>query len=161
MDMQVKHFDAATPVETAIGEAIRTILAILPENTEMLFYRDEDTAATLELTHPDGRVEIAIATPTTGDFIIEPAEPAGATITTWRQVDIEAPELLTDVLLWQVLPNFSVEEGNTLMRIGFRHPDGRYIDSYASTLTGDDEVLQGITHWAPFPNGPLMATEAP
>lgn len=161
MDMQVKHFDEITPAESAIGKAIRTILAILPENTEMLFYRDEDTAATLELTHPDGRVEIAIATPTIGNFIIEPAVPAGATITTWRQVDIEAPEPLTDVLLWQLLLDFSAEEGNTLMRIGYRHPDGRYIDSYSSTITGDDEVLQGITHWAPFPAGPLLVPEAP
>ena len=156
MDMQVEHL--ATPAETAIGLAIHTILATLPENTEMLFYRDDDAPATLELTHPDGRVEIAVATPTTDDLLIEPAAPA-VTATTWRQLDVDPPEPLTDVLLWQVLAGFSPEEGNTLNRIGYRNNAGQYMDSYASAIDGGDEVLNGVTHWAPLPAGPLFAGE--
>lgn len=159
MDMQVKHFAEITPAESAIGLAIRTLLAVLPENTEMLFYRDDDAPATLELQHPDGRVEIAVATPTTGDFIIEPAMPA-VTAATWRQVDVDPPDLLTDVLLWQVLPGLDPQD-NTVIRIGFRRTDGSYIDSYSSTITGDDEVLDGITHWAPLPAGPIAVPEVP
>lgn len=161
MDMQTQPLAAeTTPAEAAIGAAIRTILAMLPENTEMLFYREDDAPATLELQHPDGRIEIAVATPSTGDHLNAPAAPSD-TLAAWRQIDVDPPEPLIDVLLWQVLERFSPEESNTLIRVGYRNKDGIYLDSYASTIDGVDEVLAGVTHWAPLPAGPLCLGVAP
>lgn len=147
-------------LEAAVAQAIRTLLAALPENTEMLFYRDDDAPAGLELQYPDGHVESFVATPATGDFRVG-VEPARPTPTPWRRIDAEPPEPLIDVLLWQVLEGFTAEEGNTLTRIGYRNKEGVYLDSYASAYDGGDEVLDGVTHWAPLLTGPSLAGDAP
>lgn len=162
MDMQATHVESASDarLEAAIGLAIRTLLSTLPENMEMLFYREDDAPAVLEMQYPDGRVEIATATDLTGRFLIEPATPSDSLVS-WRQIDVDPPEPLTDVLLWQVLEDFTPEEGNTLHRIGYLNKDGVYMDSYASAIDGADEVLDGVTHWAPLPAGPLFAGVAP
>lgn len=162
MDMQIQEIQAlpANFQEEGVALAIRVILATLPANMELLFYRDDTEPAVREVQYPDGRVEIARATATTGAGILEPAYPAPPTVATWRQVDIERPEILADVLLLQELRGFD-DEDKHLIRIGFLSKDGRWIDSYSSTLTGDDEVLERITHWAPLPAVPLVAAVAP
>lgn len=156
MDMQVPAIPGLDDMATHID----AMLAMVPANMELLFYRDDDEPAVMEATYPDGRVEVTLAKdrPASGPLeVTYPHHINPPTLATWRQIEVEPPEERIDVLLWQVLAGFTEEEGNTLIRIGYLNKAGQYIDSYASAIDGQDEVLDGVTHWSPLPHGPFHA----
>ncbi len=72
----------------------------------------------------------------------------------WRPI-APPPEPLVDVLLHQVLAGMG-DDDPTLIRIGYlsRTRPGQWVDSYSCRLDGEDDILEGITHWAPLPAGP-------
>jgi len=161
--MDLSHIQPQAPLtqqEAAMASAVATIMAMLPSNMGLTFYRDDDEPTVMEVEYPDGHVEVARATDRPATSILERACPAPATLACWRQVDLEPPEERIDVLLWQVLAGFTPEEGNTLIRIGYRNKTCQYIDSYATSIDGGDEVLDGVTHWSPLPGGPFCGGQA-
>ena len=139
----------------AVARAIYQVLASLQPNTELLFYRDDDAPPKMEVHYPDGTTEL-VGLPDQDESVQLFATPAEAgSHAAWRAVDCGLPEVLTDVLLLQVLENLSSEEGNTLIRIGFMRLDGTFVATYASSNHGNDELLETVTHWAPLPAEPV------
>jgi hypothetical protein len=72
----------------------------------------------------------------------------------WVPVATALPAPLEDVLVYQRLDGMG-DDDNTLIRSAYRNQSGQWIDTYTTdVLTGGDEVLRGVTHWSPLPEGP-------
>lgn len=136
--------------------ALHQVMRSMQPNTELLIYRDDDAPPKLEISHADGTTEIIDLDVPAGESVqIDVAFESGSHAD-WHCVDVALPDALTDVLLFQVLPGFSEEEGNTLIRIGFMRVDGAFFATYGSNIDGSEELLETVTHWAPLPAEPVQ-----
>ncbi len=139
-----------------MARALYQVMVGMRPNTELLFYRDDDAPPALEIHHADGTTEIIGLDVPAGESIqIIDTTFEARSHAAWRPLHMGLPEPLTDVLALQVLPGFSDEEGNTLIRIGFIRNDGRWVATYNSEPDGSEEVLGVVTHWAPMPAEPV------
>lgn len=152
------NFNTVLSTEQSLdmARALYQVMVGMRPNTELLFYRDDDAPPAMEIHHADGTTEVVNLGVPAGEAIqiIDTTFESGSHAA-WRCVDVGLPEPLTDVLLLQVLPGFTVEEGNTLIRIGWLAVDGRFVATYASEPDGSESVLETITHWAPLPAEPV------
>ena len=152
------NFNTVLSTEQSLdmARALYQVMVGMRPNTELLFYRDDDAPPMLEVHHDDGTTEVIGLNVPAGESIqiIDTTFESGSHAA-WRCVDVGLPEPLTDVLLLQVLPGFTEEEGNTLIRIGWLAVDGRFVATYASEPDGSEQVLETVTHWAPLPADPV------
>lgn len=145
-----------TTQEHEVAHALHCLLSALPPNLELLFYRDDDAPAVLEVHYPNGTTEVAtLASPAGAVVQIIETLDSDTTHAAWRPLTAGLPAPLTDVLLLQVLAGFAPEEGHTLVRIGFRRLDGSWLSTYCVDSDGHEETIDGVTHWAPLPAEPL------
>lgn len=141
---------------TQMASALLQVMESLKPNTELLFYRDDDAPSMLEVSYPDGTVEVlGLDMPATEMAQIVDTTFEAGSHAAWRPLHMGKPAPITDVLLLQRLNGFSVEEGNTLIRIGWLRHDGKFVATYASDIDGDELELETITHWAPLPAEPV------
>lgn len=135
-----------------MAQAITTLLALLPAQTELLFYRGApDDACCLGVQMADGTLQSfqGMDEEVTAALGLDTTQ----TFAAWQPISLGRPKPITDVLLLQ---GFSVEEGNTLIRIGWLRPDGVWVATHCSNMDGSEEVLDIVTHWAPLPADPLQ-----
>lgn len=152
------NFNTVLSTEQSLdmARALYQVMVGMRPNTELLFYRDDDAPPMLEVHHDDGTTEVIGLNVPAGESIqIIDTTFEASSHAAWRPLHMGLPEPITDVLLLQVLEQFTPEEGNTLIRIGFMRLDGSFVATYASGLDGSEEELGTITHWAPLPAEPV------
>lgn len=71
----------------------------------------------------------------------------------WRPAS-NPPDPRVDVLIFQRLKGFEADEDPYLIRIGYMNNEGRWVCTYGTAPDGADDILEGVTHWAPLPATP-------